>query len=77
MGTQGCTPEGPSLRREGSRDDNLFKTLSFTLRHNHVVYCVDNETSAQEAWGAYWAKFIRRQAAQAGKRIFETVMWDT
>jgi len=52
------------------------KLLSSTLRHDHILYCMDNETSAQEAWGAYWAGFIRERARQAGKRVCLTEMWD-
>lgn len=52
------------------------KMLSYTLRHDHVLYCMDNETSAEEAWGAYWAEFIRRRAAEAGKQVCLTEMWD-
>ncbi|HOX02699.1 MAG TPA: DUF6298 domain-containing protein [Candidatus Paceibacterota bacterium] len=52
------------------------KMLSHTLRYDHVLYCMDNETSAQEAWGAYWAEFIRERARQAGKEVCVTEMWD-
>ena len=52
------------------------KLLSFTLRYGHLLYCMDNETSAQEAWGAYWAEFIRERARQHGKRVCLTEMWD-
>jgi hypothetical protein len=31
------------------------KMLSHTLRYDHVLYCMDNETSGDEAWGAYWS----------------------
>ncbi len=52
------------------------KMLSYTLRHDHVLYCMDNETSAQEAWGAYWAGFIRERAGRAGRTVCLTEMWD-
>lgn len=52
------------------------KMLSYALRHNHVLYCMDNETSAEEVWGAYWADFIRQHAGQAGKQVCLTEMWD-
>lgn len=52
------------------------KMLSYSLRYGHVLYCLDNETSGEEAWGAYWADFIRRRAAQAGTRVCVTEMWD-
>ena len=28
-----------------------------SLKYDHVLYCMDNETSAEEAWGAYWAEY--------------------
>jgi hypothetical protein len=52
------------------------KMLSYSLRHDHVLYCMDNETSAQEEWGAYWADFIKQRAQQAGQRVCVTEMWD-
>lgn len=52
------------------------KMLSYTLRHDHVLYCMDNETSGDEAWGAYWAGFIRERAARAGRQVCLTEMWD-
>jgi len=52
------------------------KMLSYTLEHDHVLYCMDNETSSEEAWGAYWAAYIRRRAAEAGKQVCVTEMRD-
>ncbi|MBP7052854.1 MAG: DUF1593 domain-containing protein [Phycisphaerae bacterium] len=52
------------------------KMLSYSLRYDHVLYCMDNETSAQEQWGAYWAGHIRRRAVEAGKKVCITEMWD-
>lgn len=52
------------------------KMLSYSLEHNHVLYCMDNETSGEEAWGAYWAKYIRDKAEKIGKKVCLTEMWD-
>ena len=52
------------------------KMLSYALQYDHVLYCMDNETSAEEAWGAYWAGYIRDRAATAGKKVCVTEMWD-
>jgi hypothetical protein len=52
------------------------KMLSYTLKHSHVLYCMDNETSAEEAWGVYWADFIRQRATRAGRQVCLTEMWD-
>jgi hypothetical protein len=54
----------------------VARMLESTLRHDHVLYCIDNETSAEEAWGRYWAGFIRERAAAAARRVFITEMWD-
>ncbi len=54
----------------------VAKLLSHSLPHNHVLYCIDNETSTDPAWGAYWAGFIRDAAARAGKQVNITEMWD-
>lgn len=52
------------------------KMLSYTLEYGHVLYCMDNETSGEEAWGAYWAGYIRNRANEKGKRVCLTEMWD-
>jgi len=41
-----------------------------------VLYCIDNETGAEEAWGAFWADYLRRRAAEHGRTIQVTEMWD-
>ncbi len=52
------------------------KMLEHTLKYDHVLYCMDNETNGEEEWGRYWARFIKDRAAKAGKRVFVTEMWD-
>ncbi len=52
------------------------KMLSYSLKFGNVLYCMDNETSAEEAWGAYWAQYIRQRANEAGKPVNVTEMWD-
>jgi hypothetical protein len=52
------------------------KMLEYTLAYDHVLYCMDNETSGEEAWSRYWAHFIRDHAEKAGKTIMLTEMWD-
>jgi len=53
------------------------KMLEHTLKYNHVLYCMDNETTAQEAWGRYWAKWIKRRATERGTTVCVTEMWDS
>ncbi len=50
--------------------------LSYTLKHNHILYCMDNETSGDEKWGAYWAHYIRERAQKVDKIVYLTEMWD-
>jgi hypothetical protein len=50
--------------------------LSYTLNHDHVLYCMDNETSGEAEWGAYWARFIKEKAEEKNKNVYLTEMWD-
>ncbi len=52
------------------------KMLEISLKYNHVLYCMDNETSADEEWGIFWADFVSTKAKEAGKAICITEMWD-
>jgi hypothetical protein len=52
------------------------KMLSYTLQYDHMLYCIDNETSGEEAWGAFWADHLRRRAAERDQKICITEMWD-
>jgi predicted GIY-YIG superfamily endonuclease len=52
------------------------KMLSYSLKFDHVLYCMDNETSAEEEWAIFWAELILAKAKAAGKQIYVTEMWD-
>lgn len=52
------------------------KLLEHSLKYDHVLYCIDNETSGEEAWSTYWAEFLKDEAARAGRRVYVTEMWD-
>jgi hypothetical protein len=52
------------------------KVLEHSLRYDHVLYCMDNETNGQEEWGRYWAQFVKERAAKLDKRVYVTEMWD-
>jgi len=85
-------PDHPGANRQpfffttpGQRDNQVVlpfqqrfvdKLLDHTLPYDHVLYCMDNETNGEEAWGRYWAERIKRRAAAEGKRVFVTEMWD-
>jgi Putative collagen-binding domain of a collagenase len=52
------------------------KMLEISFKYDNVLYCMDNETSAEEEWGIYWAEYILNKAKEAGKEIYVTEMWD-
>jgi hypothetical protein len=52
------------------------KLLSYSLNYDHVLYCMDNETSGEEAWGLFWSKLILDQAKAQDKEVYVTEMWD-
>jgi hypothetical protein len=54
----------------------INKVLEHALKYDHVLYCIDNETKAEEAWSRYWTRYIKARAAQQGKRIYVTEMLD-
>lgn len=61
------------LRYQQRFVDRLLET---SLRYDHVLYCMDNETSGDPAWGAFWAKHIKQRAAEVGRKVQVTEMWD-
>lgn len=71
----------PSQRNNGVvlKYQRMFveKMLTYSLNYDHVLYCMDNETSAEEAWAVYWAELILKKAAAAGKKVLVTEMWDS
>jgi hypothetical protein len=54
----------------------VSELLRHTLLCPNVLYCIDNETSGEEAWAVYWAEFIQKGADEAGVDVFITQMWD-
>ena len=63
----------PLLRYQRRYVDKL---LDISLRHNHVLYCIDNETSGEAAWAKYWARYVRERAASEDVEVAITQMWD-
>ncbi|NQU51951.1 MAG: hypothetical protein HQ522_05385 [Bacteroidetes bacterium] len=53
------------------------KILSISLKYNHVLYCMDNETSGEEEWAIYWAELIQTKAKELNKTVCITEMWDS
>ena len=54
----------------------VAKVLEHSLRHYHVLYCIDNETKADAEWAMYWRDFIAARAREAGRGVCITEMWD-
>jgi hypothetical protein len=52
------------------------KMLDYSLEYPNVLYCIDNETSGEEAWSVYWARFIRERSEEEGVTVNITEMWD-
>ncbi|MGE3315419.1 MAG: hypothetical protein AB7O26_09905 [Planctomycetaceae bacterium] len=52
------------------------KMLEHSLGYEHVLYCIDNETSAEEEWGRFWVTFIKNEAARRNRKVHITEMWD-
>ena len=52
------------------------KLLSYSLAYPHVLYCMNNETSTDPAWGRYWMQFIRAKAVRHGAEVYVTDMFD-
>jgi hypothetical protein len=50
--------------------------LDCSLKYGNVLYCMDNETSGREEWGAYWSAHIRKRARAANVEVHTTEMWD-
>lgn len=52
------------------------KLLSYSLNYDHVLYCMDNETSVTSDWAKFWAQYIKKQAFLQDKKVETTEMWD-
>ena len=55
----------------------IDKLLDYSLKYDNVLYCIDNETSAQPEWGQYWTEYIKNRAKKENKKIYVTEMWDS
>ncbi|MHC4509051.1 MAG: DUF6298 domain-containing protein [Planctomycetota bacterium] len=52
------------------------KILSYSLKFDNVLYCVDNEQRPQHPyeWGHYWAQYVRHRATRQGKIAYVSEM---
>ena len=61
----------------GYQQKFVDKVLSYTLQFDHVLYCIDNETSVSSEWGKFWAGYIKTRAKEEANRpVLVTEMWD-
>ncbi len=61
----------------GFQQKFVDKLLSISLKYDHVLYCIDNETNADPQWPLYWSDYIRTRAKEKNVAIEVTAMWDT
>ncbi|HEQ60398.1 MAG TPA: hypothetical protein ENN74_02190 [Firmicutes bacterium] len=54
----------------------IDKVLFHSLPYDHILYCMDNETAVTPEWGKYWAHYVQDKAAERGKRVHTTEMWN-
>ncbi len=52
----------------------IDKLLSVTLVYDNVLYNINNESSESGDWENYWARYIKKVAAESGKKIYVTNM---
>lgn len=60
----------------GFQDKFMDQLLSVTLRYDNVLYCMNNETHEDPAWGQYRIKFIESEADAQGKHVYTTDMFN-
>lgn len=60
------------------RYQELFadRLLSITFEHGNVLYCMNNETHEDPAWGWYWMQYIENAAAARNLGVETTDMFD-
>ena len=58
------------------QENFVEKLLSYSLDHGNVLYCMNNETGTDAAWGHYWMRFIRDRAVAKGVNVYVTDMFD-
>ncbi|MDF9797448.1 hypothetical protein OKW21_002711 [Catalinimonas alkaloidigena] len=53
------------------------KLLEHSLQYDHVLYCMDNETSVTADWGKFWSDYTKKVAQEThNKKVYTTEMWD-
>ena len=80
----GQPTEHPFFRSVPALDNNellleyqrafVDKLLSYSLEYPHILYCMNNETGEEVAWGDYWIEHVRNRADEAGVEVHTTDM---
>jgi hypothetical protein len=60
----------------GFQQQQVEELLSRSLPRPNVLYCMDNETNEDPAWGMYWSRYVRTVADEKGVEVHTTEMWD-
>jgi hypothetical protein len=86
VNTHPTLTENNFFRSVPSQESNLIlldyqqkfidKLLSYSLKFDNILYCMDNETSVTSEWGKFWSLYIKKVAKEQGKQIYTTEMWD-
>ncbi len=53
----------------GLQKDFADKVLSITLKFDHVLYVITNESTLPLEWSAYWAEYIHDKAVEKSKKV--------
>lgn len=65
-----------NLRLLDYQQKYIDKLLSYSLKFNNILYCMDNETSVTSEWGKFWSLYIKKVASEQSHKIYTTEMWD-
>lgn len=67
-----------------SLDNNTFllklqekyvdKVLSITVKYDHILYVITNESTLNLEWSEHWAQYIQKKADSANKRVLISEM---
>jgi hypothetical protein len=74
---EGIVQDAKKLFASGPDDDpNILdckhqyieRLLALTLKYDHIIYNINNESTMSREWEDYWAVFIHRAAKERGRR---------
>ena len=53
----------------GLQEKFADKVLSITLKYDHILYVITNESTLPLEWSDYWARYIREKATEKNKKV--------